>query len=245
MTSPEGSKGSSPLRVGGLALIGAAVIAGAFGVVGLTSGGPPTPVAAPSLTTPAAPAPTVEAAAPSAAPAPVPPPASPAPAAPPAPAPPPTPPPAAAAPPAAAPPASVPPAAAPPAAAPPAPAPRAAAPPAAAPPAGGGARSGGSATAARSPLRVYNNSAIGGLAAGAAEDFRQAGWTVDEVANYSSSSDGIIPTSTVYYRPGTGEEGSAERIGSEFGLRAAPRFAGLQDASPGLIVIVTKDYQKR
>ena len=92
-------------------------------------------------------------------------------------------------------------------------------------------------------MRVYNNSTIGGLAAGAAEDFRRAGWTVDEVANYPSSS-GIIRTSTVYYRPGTGEQGSAERLGSWFGLRAAPRFAGLTEASPGLIVIVTNEYQK-
>jgi hypothetical protein len=93
-------------------------------------------------------------------------------------------------------------------------------------------------------VRVYNNSTISGLAAHAADDFRGAGWTVDAVANYPSS-EGIIPTSTVYFRPGTGEQGSAERIGSEFGLRAAPRFAGLTDASPGLIVIVTNDYQKR
>jgi hypothetical protein len=93
-------------------------------------------------------------------------------------------------------------------------------------------------------VRVYNNSTISGLAAHAADDFRGAGWPVEAVDNYPSS-EGIIPTSTVYFRPGTGEQGSAERIGSEFGLRAAPRFAGLTDASPGLIVIVTNDYQKR
>ena len=55
----------------------------------------------------------------------------------------------------------------------------------------------------------------------------------------------MIPTSTVYYRPGTGEQSSAQQIGTEFGLRAEPRFAGLADASPGLIVIVTDDYQRR
>jgi hypothetical protein len=222
VTSPDGSKGSSPLRVGGLALLGVGLVAGILGVVGLNSGGgTPPPVAAPSLSTGAAPSASAELA----------------------PAPP-------AAPPAAPPVESAPPAAA------PAPAPPPAAPPAPTTAAGSGAASSGtgagstvgsgagSAEAQRSSVRVYNNSTISGLAAGAAEDFRGAGWKVDEVANYSSS-DGVIPTSTVYFRPGTGEQGAAERIGSEFGLRAAPRFAGLTDASPGLIVIVTNDYQKR
>jgi LytR cell envelope-related transcriptional attenuator len=225
VTSPDGSKGSSPLRVGGLALLGVGVVAGILGVVGLNSGGgTPPPVAAPSLSTAAAPSESAEAAAPTSAPV-----------------------------------ETAPPETAPPAA--PAPAPASPAPPAAAAPAppaadgSGAARSGagagsaagsaaGPSDGARMAVRVYNNSTIGGLAAHAADDFRGAGWTVDAVANYPSS-EGIIPTSTVYFRPGTGEQGSAERIGNEFGLRAAPRFAGLTDASPGLIVIVTNDYQKR
>jgi hypothetical protein len=98
------------------------------------------------------------------------------------------------------------------------------------------------AVAARSPLRVYNNSTIKGLAERAAGDFRSAGWTVTEVGNYSS---GIIPTSTVYFQPGTGEEAAARRLGDEFGLRVEPRFRGLQQASPGLIVIATRDFQQR
>jgi hypothetical protein len=230
VTSPDGSRGSSPLRVGGLALLGVGVVAGILGVVGLNSGGgTPPPVAAPSLSTAATPSESAEAAAPTSAPAET--------------APLETAPPAAAAPAPASP--------APPAAAPPAP-------PAAPPAAGSGAaRSGagagsaagsgsaaGASDGARMAVRVYNNSTISGLAAHAADDFRGAGWTVDAVDNYPSS-EGIIPTSTVYFRPGTGEEGSAQRIGSEFGLRAAPRFAGLTDASPGLIIIVTNDYQKR
>jgi hypothetical protein len=231
VTSPDGSRGSSPLRVGGLALLGVGVVAGILGVVGLNSGGgTPPPVAAPSLSTAATPSESAEAAAPTSAPAETAPLET--------------------APPAAAGPAPASPA--PPAAAPPAPP---AAPPAAA--GSGAARSGagagsaagsgsaaGASDGARMAVRVYNNSTISGLAAHAADDFRGAGWTVDAVDNYPSS-EGIIPTSTVYFRPGTGEEGSAERIGSEFGLRAAPRFAGLTDASPGLIVIVTNDYQKR
>ncbi|MCU1630650.1 MAG: hypothetical protein JWP64_5599 [Pseudonocardia sp.] len=106
---------------------------------------------------------------------------------------------------------------------------------------GGGAGGSGAVVAApREPLRVYNNSTIAGLAAKAAEDFRRAGWTVTESRNYS---DGVIPTTTVYYRPGTREQAAAERLAAEFGMRAEPRFAGIQDATPGLIVILTKDYK--
>jgi hypothetical protein len=217
------------LRVGGLALLGVGVVAGILGVVGLNSGGgTPPPVAAPSLSTGATPSESAEAAAPTSAPvetAPV-----------------------ETAPLETAPPATAAPAPAPPAAAAPAP-PAADGSGAARSGAGAGSAAGsgsaaGASDGARMAVRVYNNSTISGLAAHAADDFRGAGWTVDAVANYPSSS-GIIPTSTVYYRPGTGEQGSAEQISSEFGLRAAPRFTGLTDASPGLIVIVTNDYQKR
>lgn len=104
---------------------------------------------------------------------------------------------------------------------------------------GGG---GGGGAAVRAPLRVYNNSTITGLATDAAADFRAAGWPVEEVANYPF---GIIPTTTVYYRPGTGEETAARALGDETGMRVEPRFSGLDNASPGLIVIVTNDYDKR
>ncbi|GAA4540896.1 LytR C-terminal domain-containing protein [Pseudonocardia xishanensis] len=90
------------------------------------------------------------------------------------------------------------------------------------------------------PLRIYNNSTISGLAATAAADFQRGGWTVSDTTNYP---DGIIPTSTVYYRPGTAEQASAQRLADEFGLRVEPRFQGIQDASPGLIVIVTRDFK--
>lgn len=104
----------------------------------------------------------------------------------------------------------------------------------------GGGSGGGSIV--RAPVRVYNNSTISGLAARAAQDFREAGWTVEKVDNYPH---GIIPTSTVYYRPGTREQEAARYMADGFGLRAEPRFEGLDDASPGLIVIVTNDYQTR
>ncbi|MGQ0480991.1 MAG: LytR C-terminal domain-containing protein [Pseudonocardia sp.] len=104
----------------------------------------------------------------------------------------------------------------------------------------GGGKMGGSS--AKAPVRVYNNSLVKGLAERAAEDMRDAGWRVDEVGNYA---DGNIPTSTVYYRAGTSEQAAARSLADGFGLRSAPRFDGLADASPGLIVIVTKDYQRR
>ncbi|MET8852947.1 LytR C-terminal domain-containing protein [Amycolatopsis sp. NPDC004625] len=89
-------------------------------------------------------------------------------------------------------------------------------------------------------VRVFNNSTIKGLADRAAEDFRGGGWNVNEVSNYSQ---GIIPTTTAFFRPGTDEEAAAKQLAQEFGIKAEPRFEGIQSASPGVIVIVTKEYQ--
>jgi len=94
----------------------------------------------------------------------------------------------------------------------------------------------------RAPVRVYNNSTITGLASRAASDFRADGWQVEQVSNYPS---GIIAKSTVYFRPGTSEQTAASSLATEFGMRAEPRFSGIDDATPGLIVIVTNDYQRR
>lgn len=88
-------------------------------------------------------------------------------------------------------------------------------------------------------VRVYNNSLIEHLAARAADDFRKAGWNVTEFKGYPY---GTIPTTTAYYRPGTDEEAAAKQLAQEFGFKAEPRFDGIKDASPGVIVIVTKDY---
>jgi hypothetical protein len=98
---------------------------------------------------------------------------------------------------------------------------------------------GGSTAVVRAPLRVYNNSRIEGLAARAADDFRRAGWEVADIGAYG---EGIIPTTTVYYRPGTDEEAPARALADQFGLRVMPRFDGIKDASPGVIVIVTREY---
>ncbi|MEV6877042.1 LytR C-terminal domain-containing protein [Amycolatopsis sp. NPDC051128] len=89
-------------------------------------------------------------------------------------------------------------------------------------------------------LRVFNNSTIKGLAARAADDFRGGGWNVIDVSNYSQ---GIIPETKAYYRPGTDEEAAAKQLAQEFGFKAEPRFPGIENASPGVIVIVTNNYQ--
>jgi hypothetical protein len=89
-------------------------------------------------------------------------------------------------------------------------------------------------------LRIYNNSTIKGLAARAGDEFRSEGWTVAEVSNYAA---GVIPTTTAYYRPGTDEETAAKSLAATFGMRAEPRFEGIQNSNPGVIIIVTNDYQ--
>ncbi|MFJ1766713.1 LytR C-terminal domain-containing protein [Amycolatopsis sp. NPDC088138] len=89
-------------------------------------------------------------------------------------------------------------------------------------------------------VRVFNNSTIKGLAARAKDDFAGSGWNVTEVSNYSQ---GVIPATTAYYRPGTDEEAAAKQLAQEFDFKAEPRFQGIQDASPGVIVIVTNNYE--
>jgi hypothetical protein len=89
-------------------------------------------------------------------------------------------------------------------------------------------------------VRVFNNSLIKDLAQRAAADFRGSGWSVSEVGNYSQ---GTIPTTTAFYRPGTDEEAAAKQLAQEFGIKAEPRFPGIESASPGVIVIVTKEYE--
>lgn len=221
MTSPAPSGGSSPLRVGGLALLGVGAVAGLIGIASLVGGGggesttaeaPPTSAAAPADPNapadpdapPAAPTPDPNAApAPGTEPAPGAPGAAPAPGAVPVPSFNPT-------------------------------------PNAISRPSTSAAPAPTARAVAKMPVRVYNNSTIKGLAARAADDLRAKGWPVESVANYSQ---GVIPTSTVYYRPGTGEESSAQALGKSVGARVEPRFAGLNDASPGLILIVTNDYK--
>ncbi|MCP2247901.1 LytR C-terminal domain-containing protein [Lentzea aerocolonigenes] len=94
--------------------------------------------------------------------------------------------------------------------------------------------------AVKVPVRVYNNSNITGLANKASDEVRANGWEVAEKGNYSQ---GIIPTTTVYYRPGTDEEASAKELAVVLRARVEPRFEGIQSAAAGIILIVTNDYQ--
>jgi hypothetical protein len=90
-------------------------------------------------------------------------------------------------------------------------------------------------------VRVFNNTTIRDLATHAADDLRGKGWDVIEVANYFAN---LLPTTTAYYRPGTDEEAAAKAVAADIGIRAEPRFEGIRDATPGVIVIVTPSYGK-
>lgn len=98
----------------------------------------------------------------------------------------------------------------------------------------------GQPTSAKPPVRIYNNSTISGLAAKAKEDVTRSGWDVAETGNYSQ---GQIPTTTVYYRPGTDEEESAKALAAVMQARVEARFDGIEAAHAGIIVIVTNDYK--
>ena len=93
---------------------------------------------------------------------------------------------------------------------------------------------------AKVPVRVYNNSTTAGLATRASDEVRANGWQVAETGNYSQ---GIIPTTTVYFRPGTDEEASAKELANVLHARVEPRFDGIQHSAAGIILIVTNDYQ--
>lgn len=90
----------------------------------------------------------------------------------------------------------------------------------------------------RTPVRIYNNSTVDGLAATTADELRAAGWNITDVHNYDS---GQIPQSTVYYGTAPGEREAAEKLGQEMGIPAAPRFDGIADAPAGVIVILAGD----
>jgi LytR cell envelope-related transcriptional attenuator len=90
------------------------------------------------------------------------------------------------------------------------------------------------------PVRVYNNSKIPDLAMTAAQDFRNAGFNVVLVGNYPQ---GILPHSAAFFSPAPGEQAVATQLAHDFNMQVQPRFPGIAFASPGVIVIVTKDFQ--
>ncbi|MDD7942822.1 LytR C-terminal domain-containing protein [Actinomycetospora lutea] len=81
---------------------------------------------------------------------------------------------------------------------------------------------------------MYNNSTTPGLADRAANELRQRGWNVPMVGNYNAVD---VPESAVYFRPSTQEEDAARALAVQFGLRALPRFEGILNASPGVIIM--------
>jgi hypothetical protein len=104
---------------------------------------------------------------------------------------------------------------------------------------GGSAGGGGGAAFGTVPVRVYNNSMIVGLAEKAGDQMRARGFDVVETGNYPQ---GLVPVSTAYYRPGTDEQAAADAAAAAFGLRSEPRFPGIANASPGVIVIATNNW---
>jgi hypothetical protein len=104
---------------------------------------------------------------------------------------------------------------------------------------GGSGSGGGAAAYGGVPVRVYNNSMIVGLAEKAGDQMRSRGFDVVETGNYAQ---GVVPVSTAYYRPGTGEQAAADAVAAQFGLRSEPRFPGIAGARPGVIVIATNNW---
>jgi LytR cell envelope-related transcriptional attenuator len=90
-------------------------------------------------------------------------------------------------------------------------------------------------------VRVYNNTNIEDLAERAASDFRGNGWNAVVAGKYP----GVFAVTMVYFRPGTDEDAEAHNLGAKFNLRVEPRFEGIKDAAPGVIVIVAPDYTPR
>ncbi|MBF6329146.1 LytR C-terminal domain-containing protein [Nocardia transvalensis] len=86
------------------------------------------------------------------------------------------------------------------------------------------------------PVRVLNNSTISGLAARTGNQLSTGGWNVAETGNYSDS---VVPKTTVYYGNSPKEQAAAQAIANTLGVTAEPRFPGIVDAPPGVIVIVT------
>jgi hypothetical protein len=93
----------------------------------------------------------------------------------------------------------------------------------------------------RAPLTVLNNTTRAHLAEQAAEEFRQGGWQVVQVGNYT----GTIPVTTVYYTPGSAtEERAAEALAAQFiGIsRVLSRYDGLPASVHGVVVVLAPDW---
>lgn len=90
--------------------------------------------------------------------------------------------------------------------------------------------------AATAPVRVFNNSEVAGLAAQTAAYLEDEGYTISETGNYS---EGLLTQTSVFYGSSPGEQQTATAVAESLGVTAQPRFEGIRDAAPGVIVIVT------
>ncbi|WP_127781949.1 LytR C-terminal domain-containing protein [Rhodococcus sp. X156] len=88
-------------------------------------------------------------------------------------------------------------------------------------------------------VQVLNNTTTRGLADRAAQQLRGAGWDVAKVGNYPG---GIVPSTVVYFRPGTDEQAAATRLAGTLGASAQPRPSGFATFGDGLIVVLASDY---
>lgn len=84
-------------------------------------------------------------------------------------------------------------------------------------------------------VHVLNNSTVQGLANTTAASLSASGWQVGNVGNYNAS---VVGGTTVYYGDSPGEQQVAERVAASLGAATAPRFAGIADQPPGVVVIL-------
>jgi hypothetical protein len=92
------------------------------------------------------------------------------------------------------------------------------------------------ATVAKVPVTVLNNSRRTGLAHRAAAQLSGGGWPIRLVGNFR----GRIPESTVYYEPGQARVAAALAHQYPAVRRVLPRFRGLPGS--GLTLVVTREW---
>lgn len=88
-------------------------------------------------------------------------------------------------------------------------------------------------------MNVLNNTTVSHLAARAAGEFQDGGWTIGTVGNFT----GRIPETTVYYDRGdTAQQNAAEQLQRQFPgiLRVLPHYDGLPIS--GLTVVLAPDW---
>ncbi|MDT5011535.1 MAG: hypothetical protein QOH57_3152 [Mycobacterium sp.] len=96
------------------------------------------------------------------------------------------------------------------------------------------------ATGPKSPVFVYNISAVTGLAGNTAQQLKDAGWNAEAKQEGLDPAPPDVTATTVYFTDAAGEKSSAEEVAKI--LKAPPpleRAPELKDLQPGVIVIVT------